>query len=778
MKSMFVALFGLSMVYAGASFSLDGQWTTLHNSMPRHDSLSIRDLSIKSKEVSCDQGGWISLEPKPCLWASGTLKVTNSAAAALFVEGKEIQTGRFTMNNSNCSWTDEPPGTYWTAAGTDAPPYTPSCDRIDFENGEVWIKIKKINKVHIVSMSHLDVGYTGSIAFTLNSYFSDFFPRAIRVAKELVTMNATEKLHYITHPWLIYLYTHCDDLDDLHLDAPVTCPNETARAAFKDAVHAGTIVWHAGPMNMQAEWMTAKLFKFGINMSHTLDDIYGLPHKSVLSQRDVPGMTRSVVPLLKEMNVTGITVGMNGGVCPPWVPSGNKLFRWRVGGQDMVTAWHPGGYPDIYSCPGNQMLNCTEMKPGTLGRRECMLSGDHALCFAFRTDNTGPPISAEEVIAAHKVARTQFPMAEVKAGSLDEFFEVAQSDQELPVVTGEVGDVWIQGVQSDPRKASDTRRMQVAWDKYALDEELRKATSMLIKLGEHTWGLSQLYNASSNWSNYYTAKDLDNGSFDFNLRTWDEQRNFAKIALDAVPTSHPLKSEWGDILKRQAGPPNLEGFDLTHAREFEWRERGGIQYFIITSSGALLIDGLKIGELSYATRGEDVYNATSASCSGVLGGKKGSGAYGGSSATSVAKLIDVYKSDSANETSFWVKLSITGEGAPAVVWTRFTFTASTVVVKLVVLGKVSTRFNEAGWFSFEHQDGPHACKWSMEKLSYPVGFDEVVKGGSPMMHGVDRVRCGEGLRLESLDAPVLSALGPKIDPSDSIILVNQVTFSF
>jgi hypothetical protein len=180
--------------------------------------------------------------------------------------------------------------------------------------------------------------------------------------------------------------------------------------------------------------MTVCILAAGINISHTLDDIYGLPHKTTLSLRDVPGMTRSVVPLLRQMNVTGITVGMNGGVCAPFIPNGNKLFRWRVNGEDVVTAWHPGGYPDIYSCPGSQMLNCTELRPGTLGRRECMLSGDRALCFAFRTDNTGPPISADEVIAAYRVARTQFPGATVRAGSLDAFFEYAQNDETLAVV--------------------------------------------------------------------------------------------------------------------------------------------------------------------------------------------------------------------------------------------------------------------------------------------------------------------------------------------------------
>ena len=59
----------------------------------------------------------------------------------------------------------------------------------------------------------------------------------------------------------------------------------------------------------------------------TLDDIFKLPHKTTLSQRDVPGMTRGVVPLLQKRGVNGITVGVNGGVCPAQVP---MLFRWQT----------------------------------------------------------------------------------------------------------------------------------------------------------------------------------------------------------------------------------------------------------------------------------------------------------------------------------------------------------------------------------------------------------------------------------------------------------------
>ena len=241
--------------------------------------------------------------------------------------------------------------------------------------------------------------------------------------------------------------------------APLACPNATLLEAFEAAVRRGTIAWHAGPMNMQFEFMTAGALGAALDVAKALDDRFGLPPKATLSQRDVPGMTRAVVPLLAAANVSGVSVGVNGGVCPPWVP---RLFRWRAGGAEVVAGWHPGGYPDAYACPGASMLECTERLAGTLARKECAVAGDEALCFAFRTDNTGPPRTAEEVSRGFDVARSQFPGARVVAGDLDAFYAHAAADAALPVVTQEIGDVWIPGVASDVRKAKVTRRMRDA----------------------------------------------------------------------------------------------------------------------------------------------------------------------------------------------------------------------------------------------------------------------------------------------------------------------------
>jgi len=54
--------------------------------------------------------------------------------------------------------------------------------------------------------------------------------------------------------------------------------------------------------------------------------------------------------------------------------------------------------------------------------------------------------------------RAEFPNAQLKASRFDDFFDVAQAVRaKLQVVTSELGDTWIQGVASDPRKCAEYR---------------------------------------------------------------------------------------------------------------------------------------------------------------------------------------------------------------------------------------------------------------------------------------------------------------------------------
>lgn len=82
---------------------------------------------------------------------------------------------------------------------------------------------------------------------------------------------------------------------------------------FKEAVAKEWITWHAFPFNAEPELLTPELLALSLQLTHDLDKKFGVPPKTVMSQRDVPGTSRSIIPLLKANGVTALSVGVNGG---------------------------------------------------------------------------------------------------------------------------------------------------------------------------------------------------------------------------------------------------------------------------------------------------------------------------------------------------------------------------------------------------------------------------------------------------------------------------------
>eukprot|EP01050_Picozoa_sp_SAG11_P004239 SAG11_NODE_265_length_11509_cov_26.341455_4_plen_146_part_00 len=116
-------------------------------------------------------------------------------------------------------------------------------------------------------------------------------------------------------------------------------------ADFKRAVADGLIGWHAFPHNGEPEAFDAELFGAGVDLCHALDDRLGRNRSAVLSQRDVPGLTRGVIPLLHGRGVRALSVGANTFSASAAVP---RIYRWAdpVSGLSLIALQHPGGYGD------------------------------------------------------------------------------------------------------------------------------------------------------------------------------------------------------------------------------------------------------------------------------------------------------------------------------------------------------------------------------------------------------------------------------------------------
>lgn len=78
-------------------------------------------------------------------------------------------------------------------------------------------------------------------------------------------------------------------------------------------------------------------------MTFAEDDAFQHEHRHTLSQRDVPGLTRAIIPQLQKHGVTALSIGENSQVAPVNVP---KLFRWvdNSTNTSVLALFHALGY--------------------------------------------------------------------------------------------------------------------------------------------------------------------------------------------------------------------------------------------------------------------------------------------------------------------------------------------------------------------------------------------------------------------------------------------------
>eukprot|EP01061_Rhynchopus_euleeides_P033478 TRINITY_DN5613_c0_g1_i1.p1 TRINITY_DN5613_c0_g1~~TRINITY_DN5613_c0_g1_i1.p1 ORF type:complete len:507 (+),score=125.70 TRINITY_DN5613_c0_g1_i1:98-1618(+) len=405
-----------------------------------------------------------------------------------------------------------------------------------------------IRKVHVIQSNHFDAGYTSTTTDVINTYFKTYFPRAASVGEEL-SKNATgPQLRWMTQSYLVSLYLDCPT------GAGLACPSDAEVATFRKAVQSGWITWHAFPTNAELAAMHPGMVRRGLNVTHTLDTAFGLPPKKVLSQRDVPGLPRSSIPLITDAGVTTYSIGGNERCNPPNVP---QAFLWQDGDgaysnynlpdgasapsqKELLVFWHAYGYGQV-SSEGRWAPVSTNLRENPETPRLELPLLDEALVYAWRGDNQGPATSAAEVAGLWDTVAGWYPDAEIVASDLETFSEVvlAAGDKvlgSLPTVTADLSDTWIMGVQSDPWKEARARafgRAQGLCEAAAdcpKDTRYLNATRLAQKNGEHTWGLhlsSMGKWQSKGWSNAEFHSTLAKGDKSFTAcqASWSEQRD-------------------------------------------------------------------------------------------------------------------------------------------------------------------------------------------------------------------------------------------------------------
>ena len=127
----------------------------------------------------------------------------------------------------------------------------------------------------MISMIHLDIGFTNSTRGVCDSYFDEHFPRAIETATELRRRKGMARFQWTTFPWLVQEF----------LDGAAGCasrlrtPQELMHV--RQAIERDDIVWHANALNSFFELYDQPLLTYSLGVPSDRDAHHKCPHLSV-----------------------------------------------------------------------------------------------------------------------------------------------------------------------------------------------------------------------------------------------------------------------------------------------------------------------------------------------------------------------------------------------------------------------------------------------------------------------------------------------------------------
>eukprot|EP00055_Hartaetosiga_balthica_P011906 m.55775 g.55775 ORF g.55775 m.55775 type:complete len:723 (+) comp7771_c0_seq1:40-2208(+) len=633
--------------------------------------------------------------------------------------------------------------------------------------------------VHVIQTCHLDVGFADTAAGELDNY------RRYLVEAQLIseTLNQTLKhpngagLIFTTHPYIVSLLLDCPP------GMGFACPNDTERDIIVTGLKKGNIVMQAFPHNAETATLTPSFFMDALQLGKDLASMLNISAPTVMSQRDVPGATIGMVPLLSRNGIVGFSVGVNTASLPPAAP---RVFVWRHQETDteILASIHPHGYGGIDS------TDCIEVE-----------GFDHILCPDYKGDNAGP-WGVADILDHWAQLEKEYPNATIIPSTYDTYFSLLASvKDQLPVITQEIGDTWIYGIASDPLKNTQYRAMLRARDKCVfdgkcstLDPVFKNFTRLLLKNPEHTWGgdVKTYLHDTTNWLNDDFHK-LQYSAPNFLKITsmWQEQRDWGlTYPVDALrPASHPLLKYISDELKGTVPLlPDVSGYTPI-ANMSQSLQVGGFTVAFNVTNGAIssLIDGSgrqwsgpsnNLGAYEYKIHASqeytDFFNEYAQRINGQIPsyfpldfGKPGlyNNSIIANQTVSTAPISKLYlKGNEGSVVLCLVPNDVTRMtetfGSPQQVWIEYIFTSgSNVNVSVILFNKTATRLPESAWFSFNPLLKNPSSAWTMNKvMDETINPLNVIINGSSHLHAVNKgvSHADSNLAIGTMDAPLVS----------------------
>ena len=369
-----------------------------------------------------------------------------------------------------------------------------------------------VQDVLVIFKTHLDVGFCDLGCKVVDRYLSEFIPNAIQRGYQL--QNTDTPYIWTVGSWLI------DQALKKDTDGKVA-----------KAIEDGLIAWHGLPFTSFTEAMNPELFCYGLSLSQKLDKQFG---KTTIAAKmsDVPGHTKVMIPFLAKAGIEFLHLGVNPAYKLPPIP---PLCRWKNGEDEIILM-----YQSDYG-------NTIELD-------------NFVITFGFTHDNTGPQ-SVEEIKQLYADLRAKYPEATVRAATLNDAAQKLRSIRHtLPIVTQEIGDLWIQNVGSDPQKVGIYRDLLRHIENHGIHADL---TDNLLLVPEHTWGGWEFM--FPDFEHYY-LKDFQavpQAEKDAYEQSWREKREFLTKAQQVMGTNYSYKVEKPDVSNMKEIPLPPPAFEIS-----------------------------------------------------------------------------------------------------------------------------------------------------------------------------------------------------------------------
>lgn len=596
-----------------------------------------------------------------------------------------------------------------------------------------------VKQILLLFKTHLDVGYTDYAEAVVTNYIQNYIPSAIRLARSLKESDRSERFVWTVGSWLIQHYFETADAD--------------ACADLERALNEGDVSYHAFPFTTHTEGMDADLFQYGLSIAKGLDEKFG-KHTIAGKFTDVPGHTKAMIPFLQESGVKLLHIGVNPASTPPDVPD---FFVWRFDDKnEVVVVYNKGYYGEAARIPGT----------------------DTVIHFAHTNDNCGPQ-NIEDVLAVYEEIRAEYPEAQIIATDLNGMAEavLAVKDQ-LPVVTSEMGDTWIHGMGTDPRKVSGYRAMLRLCSSLS-EPERRRAFQHLLLVPEHTWGMCEEKHLSDHvtFTKQALQEAIPSDQYQHFIASWEEQRRYVADAVAALDGAAGRAAECA-VAEYKTELPDLSSYKKIEARSgiqaggytVSFDETGAICR-LEKDGNAVLGQDVVLGRFQYEVFGAEDFSRFQKQylthefdwaledfgkigCETVL-------AQGKQYAPTLQALYQ-------RGAELLAELALPAEacevyGCPRRVFLAYTFHESKVELDLAWFDKDANRLGEAMWLAFQL---PHsACE--VRKLGTWVDAQNVVSKGGRALQASDfgaRLydETGRMVEIESLDTALIAPGGPSL----------------